>query len=96
MTEENMRLIEVVQKSDDGDFLKMIAETALQRIMDADVDNMIGAGRHERSPDRLTYRRHHVVPSGPSAAKSEGGYESWANDSSRRCRPGGFGGDRAQ
>lgn len=56
MTEESMRLIEVVQKSDDGDFLKMIAETALQRIMDADVDNMIGAARHERSPDRLTYR----------------------------------------
>jgi len=56
MTEESMRLIEVVQKSDDGDFLKMIAETALQRIMDADVDNMIGAGRHERSPERLTYR----------------------------------------
>ena len=34
----------------------MIAETALQRIMDADVDNIVGAVRHERSPERLTYR----------------------------------------
>ncbi len=43
-------------KSDDGDFVKAIAETVLQRIMDADVDNIIGAARHERSPERLTYR----------------------------------------
>jgi transposase-like protein len=56
MTDDNMRLLEIVQKSDDGDFLKTIAETALQRIMDADVENIIGAARHERSPERLTYR----------------------------------------
>ena len=31
--------------------------TALQRIMDADVDNIIGAAHHERSPERLTYRK---------------------------------------
>ncbi len=34
----------------------MIAATALQRNMDADVDNIIGAAGHERSPERLTYR----------------------------------------
>ena len=56
MTDDTMHLLELVQKSDDGDFLKAIAETALQRIMDADVDNIIGAARHERSPERLTYR----------------------------------------
>jgi putative transposase len=56
MTDDSMRLLEIVQKSDDGDFLKTIAETALQRIMDADVENIIGAARHERSPERLTYR----------------------------------------
>ena len=56
MTDDTMHLLDVVQKSDDGDFLKAIAETALQRIMDADVDNIIGAARHERSPERLTYR----------------------------------------
>lgn len=37
-------------------FLKTIAETVLQRIMDADVENIIGAARQERSSDRLTYR----------------------------------------
>jgi putative transposase len=42
--------------SDDGDFLKTVAETALQRTMDYDVENLIGAAPHERSPDRLTYR----------------------------------------
>ena len=56
MTDDTMHLLEVVQKTDDGDFLKMIAETALQRIMDADVDNIVGAARHERSSERLTYR----------------------------------------
>ena len=56
MTDDTMHLLDVVQKSDDGDFLKAIAETALQRIMDADVDNIIGAARHERCPERLTYR----------------------------------------
>ena len=56
MTDDTMHLLDVVQNSDDGDFLKAIAETALQRIMDADVDNIIGAARHERSPERLTYR----------------------------------------
>src|SRR5579863_2607315 len=56
MTDENMALLALIQKSDDDDFLKTVAETALQRIMDYDVENMIGAARHERSPERLTYR----------------------------------------
>jgi hypothetical protein len=46
----------LIQKSDDGDFLKTVAEAALQRIMDYDVENLIGAAPHERSPDRQTYR----------------------------------------
>jgi len=56
MTDDTMSVLALVQKSDDGDFLKTVAETALQRIMDCDVENVIGALRHERSPDRLTYR----------------------------------------
>ena len=56
MTDDTMHLLDMVQKTDDGDFLKLIAEAALQRIMDCDVENVIGAARHERSPDRLTYR----------------------------------------
>jgi hypothetical protein len=59
ITDDSMRLLKTVQKSDDGDLLKTIAETALQRIMDAHVENIIGAARHERSPERLTYRNGH-------------------------------------
>jgi len=36
--------------------LRTIAENALQLIMEADVDRLIGAGRHERSGDRATWR----------------------------------------
>jgi transposase-like protein len=56
VTDDSMALLGVIQKSDDGDFLKTVAEAALQRIMDFDVENLIGAGRHERSADRLAYR----------------------------------------
>jgi transposase-like protein len=33
-----------------------IAESVLQIIMEADVDGLVGAGRHERSGDRTTWR----------------------------------------
>jgi putative transposase len=56
MTEDRMALIEAIQKADDGNFLRALAETVLQIIMDADVEALIGAGRHERSDGRLTYR----------------------------------------
>ena len=45
-----------IQKADDGNFLRALAETVLQIIMDADFEALIGAGRHERSDGRLTYR----------------------------------------
>ena len=57
MTDDSMALLALIQKSDDDDFLKAVAETALQRIiMTHDVENLIGAARHERSADRLAYR----------------------------------------
>jgi hypothetical protein len=56
MTEDRMALIEAMQKADDGNFLRALAETVLQIIMDADVEALVGAGRHERSDGRLTYR----------------------------------------
>ena len=56
MTEDRMALIEAIQKADDGNFLRALAETVLQIIMDADVEALVGAGRHERSDGRLTYR----------------------------------------
>jgi hypothetical protein len=53
MTEERMALAELLQKSSDGDFLRSVAEAVLQILMEADVEGMIGAGRHERTGDRL-------------------------------------------
>jgi putative transposase len=51
-----MALVELLQKSGDGDFLRTVAEAVLQILMEADVEGLIGAGRHERSAERLNYR----------------------------------------
>ena len=56
MTEDRMPLAELLQKSGDGDFLRSVAEAVLQILMEADIEGVIGAGRHERSADRLNYR----------------------------------------
>ena len=56
MTDDRMALVELLQKSGDGDFLRAVAEAVLQILMEADVEGLIGAGRHERSADRLNYR----------------------------------------
>jgi Transposase, Mutator family len=56
MTDERMALVELLQKSGDGDFLRAVAEAVRQILMEADVEGLIGAGRHERSADRLNYR----------------------------------------
>src|SRR6201987_2477645 len=56
MTEERMALVELLQKSGDSDFLRSVAEAVLQILMEADVEGLIGAGRHERTGDRLNYR----------------------------------------
>ena len=54
VTEDTMAFLSLIQKSDDGDFLKTVAEAARQRIMDYDVENLIGGAPHERSPGRQT------------------------------------------
>jgi transposase-like protein len=56
MTDDRMALVELLQKSGDGDFLRAVAEAVLQILMQADVEGLIGAGRHERSGERLNYR----------------------------------------
>ena len=50
MTDARMALIELLQKSEEGDFLRSVAEAVLQLLMEADVEGLIGAARHERSP----------------------------------------------
>lgn len=56
MTDDRMALIEALQKADDGNFLRNLAETVLQILMEADVEGMIGAGRYERNGERSTWR----------------------------------------
>ena len=59
MTKTNMDLSELLAKHDQGDLLRSIAEAVLQLMMEADVDGLIGAGRHERADGRTTWRNGH-------------------------------------
>lgn len=56
MTEDRLPLAELMAKAGDGDFLRSVAEAVVQLLMETDVDGLIGAGRHERTGDRTTYR----------------------------------------
>ena len=56
MTEDRLPLAELLAKAGDGDFLGSVAEAVVQLLMETDVDGLIGAGRHERSEERTTYR----------------------------------------
>jgi hypothetical protein len=55
-TEDRPPIAELLAKSGDDDFLRSVAEAVLQIIMEADVEGLIGAGRHERSEGRTTWR----------------------------------------
>jgi putative transposase len=59
MTEDRLPLAELLQKAGDGDFLRSVAEAVLQLLMEVDVEGLIGAGRYERSAERLNWRNGH-------------------------------------
>jgi transposase InsO family protein len=56
MTKTNKDLAELLAKHDQGDLVRSIDEAVLQLIIETDVDGLIGAGRHERSGERTTWR----------------------------------------
>ena len=56
MTKTTMPLSELLEKHDEGDFLRAVAEAVLQLIMETDVEGVVGASRHERTADRTTHR----------------------------------------
>src|SRR5919199_5082511 len=56
LTGEGLPPAELLQKAGEGDFLRAVAEAVLQLLMEADVEGLIGAGRYERSPERLNHR----------------------------------------
>jgi transposase-like protein len=51
-----MPLIDLLQKQDDGDFLRAVAEAVLQLLMEHDVEGLVGVGRYERGDGRQTWR----------------------------------------
>lgn len=52
MTDASLPIIEPLQKQDDGDFLRSVAEAVLQLLMEHDVEGAVGAGRYERGEGR--------------------------------------------
>src|ERR687886_456348 len=56
MTDARLPLAELLGKAGEGDFLRSVAEAVLQLLMEADVEGVIGAARHERTAERQTYR----------------------------------------
>jgi putative transposase len=56
MTDDKMALFDLLQKSGDTTFLRDVMEMALQRLMTFEVEGLCGAGRHERSAERLNHR----------------------------------------
>ena len=49
MTDDKMALVELLEKADNGDFLRAVAEAVLQILMEADVEGLIGpAGMNAR------------------------------------------------
>lgn len=56
MTDDRLPLADLLAKAGDGDSLRGVAEAVLQMLMEADVEGLIGAGRHERTGERLNDR----------------------------------------
>jgi putative transposase len=56
MTEERMALLELLREGGGGDLLKELAELVLQRLMEFEVEERVGAAKHERSESRVTQR----------------------------------------
>jgi putative transposase len=56
MTDDGMALAEVLEKGSDGDLLREMIGFMAQRLMDADVQALVGAGRDERSETRKNWR----------------------------------------
>jgi putative transposase len=54
MTDEMMSLRALQEKNPDADLLREMVGFAAQRLMEWEVEDLTGAARSERSPDRIT------------------------------------------
>jgi transposase-like protein len=56
MTDENMNLRDLLEKTADTDFLREMIGFTAQRLMELEVGSLTGAPHGSRAPDRLTHR----------------------------------------
>ena len=56
MTDENMSLRDLLEKTADTDFLREMIGFTAQRLMELEVESLTGAPHGARAPDRLTHR----------------------------------------
>ena len=56
MAEDSIALMELVEKYVDGDLFRELGEFVLQRLMEIEAEQEVGAGKHERSDERNTHR----------------------------------------
>jgi putative transposase len=56
MTNDRMALAELLEKGSDGDLLREMIGFVAQRLMDVDVDGLVGAGHGERAESRENWR----------------------------------------
>ncbi|MEO8751774.1 MAG: IS256 family transposase [Casimicrobiaceae bacterium] len=56
MTDERMALAELLEKGSDGDLLREMIGFVAQRLMDLDVEGLVGAGHGERAENRENWR----------------------------------------
>jgi transposase-like protein len=56
MTDERMALLELVEKGADADLVRELLAFAAERLMAAEVEQLTGAARGARTPDRTNHR----------------------------------------
>ena len=56
MADDRIALLELVEKHADAELFKELGQYALQRLMELEAEQIVGAGHHERSEERTTHR----------------------------------------
>jgi putative transposase len=56
VAEDRTALLELVEKYADADLFRELGQYALQRLMEMEAEQIVGAGHHERSEERTTHR----------------------------------------
>jgi putative transposase len=56
VAEDRIALLELVEKYADAELFRQLGQYALQRLMEMEAEQIVGAGHHERSEERTTHR----------------------------------------